>query len=46
MAIRLGRDVVAVQRKADLEAKRVARAEPARFGAARDHRVPQRDGVL
>ena len=42
----LGRDVVAVQRVADLEPQRVARAEPARHGAARDDGVPERDGVL
>src|SRR5437762_336361 len=44
--VRLGRDVVPVQRVADLEAQRVARAEPARLRTARDDRVPQRDGIL
>ena len=39
-------DVVAVQRIADLEAQRVARAEPARDGAALEHGVPEPDGVL
>ena len=34
-------DVVAVQRVADLEPQRVARAEPARDDAAREHRVPE-----
>ena len=40
------RDVVAVQRVADLEPQRVARAEPARLRAARDDRVPERRRVL
>ena len=40
------RDVVAVQRVADLEPKRVARAEPARDGAAREHGVPERRRVV
>ena len=35
-----------MQRVADLEPQRVARAEPARHGAARDDRVPELDGVL
>ena len=39
-------DVVAVQRVADLEAQRVAGAEPARDGAALEHGVPQPDRVL
>ena len=42
----VGPDVVAVQRVADLEAQRVARAEPARDDAAREHGVPERDGVV
>ena len=35
-----------MQRVADLEAQRVARAEPARRDAAREDRVPERDGVV
>ncbi len=42
----VGADVVAVKRVADLEAQRVARAEPARDDAAREHRVPELAGVL
>ena len=44
--IRVLRDVVAVQRVADLQAQRVARTEPAGDGAAGDDRVPERDRVL
>ena len=44
--VRLGRDVVAVERVADLEPKRVARAEAARRHAAREDRVPERLGVV
>src|SRR5438874_1325032 len=39
-------DVVAVQGVADLEAQRVAGAEPARDDAALEHCVPEPDGVL
>ena len=39
-------DVVAVQRVADLEPQRVARAEAARHDAARDDGVPQALGVV
>ena len=44
--IRLLRDVVAVQRVADLEPEGVASAEPAGTGTAGDDCVPQRDRVL
>ena len=44
--VRLRRDVVAVQRVADLEPERVARAEAARGGAARDDGVPELRPVL
>ena len=44
--VRFGRDVVSVQRIADLEAERVARAEPAGYGAPCQHGVPERGGVL
>src|SRR6266498_1971811 len=40
------RDVLPVQRKAHLEAKRVPRAESARNGAAVEHTVPQLRSVL
>ena len=40
------RDVVAVQRVADLEPERVSRAEAAGDGAAGDDRVPELDRVL
>src|SRR5581483_21017 len=43
--VRVGRDVVAVQRVADLEAEGVAGAEAAGHGARREHRLPQGDGV-
>ena len=44
--VRVRRDVVPVQRVADLEPQRVAGAEAARHRARRDDRVPERDGVL
>ena len=44
--IGIGPDVVAVERVADLEAERVARAEPARRRAARENGVPERRRVL
>ena len=44
--IGFGGDVVSVQRKAHLEAKRVARAEAARHGAAREDALPQLGAVV
>ena len=40
------RDVLAVEREARLDPKRVARTEPARDGAALEHAVPERNRVL
>src|SRR5262245_62796741 len=44
--VRVGTDVVAVQRVADLETQRVPGAEPARLGAALDDRIPEGPGIL
>ena len=44
--VRVRADVVPVQRIADLESKRVARAQPARLHAAPDDCVPERAGVV
>src|SRR5262249_32375691 len=43
--VRLGRDVVAVERVADLEAERVARTEAAGSDVLRKQRVPYRGSV-
>ena len=46
IGVRLGRDVVAVQRVADLETERVARTEATRRDAAHEDRIPESPDVV